>query len=128
MDLVLANMQKDDFILGKRLTVKCTYDKPNGKWQQSLSDAIFLDSTDFFALFTAKLSDRVLEVLRRDNKTQGYEVACKKALAVLELLVLASKPKNHAMSANFKLRNSMQHFQQRADWGDVLAVRFYKNK
>jgi len=63
---VLKNVKREDLIFEKLYQVKAIYDKPKGKWSSVTKDNIFLDSKDFFKIYSDKVYDRIMNVMGRE--------------------------------------------------------------
>ena len=70
---VLKNVKREDFIFEKLYQVKAIYDKPKGKWSSVTKDNIFLDSKDFFKIYSEKVYRRIMDVLGREHYW-GYSI------------------------------------------------------
>lgn len=63
---VLRNVKREDMIFEKIYQVKAIYTIAKGKWSSVTKDNIFLDSKDFFKIYSNKIYDRILDVMGRE--------------------------------------------------------------
>jgi hypothetical protein len=63
---ILKNVNRKDLIFEKLYQVKAIYEKPKGKWSSVTKDNIFLDSKDFFKIYSTKVYNRMMDVMGRE--------------------------------------------------------------
>ena len=63
---VLKNVKREDMIFEKIYQVKAIYTIAKGKWSSVTKDNIFLDSKDFFKIYSNKIYDRIMEIMGRE--------------------------------------------------------------
>lgn len=65
-DRLLKNIKREDLIYEKLYQVKAIYTKPKGKWPAATKDVIFLDSKDFFKIYSQKVYNRIIDIMSRE--------------------------------------------------------------
>ena len=66
VDRVLKNLERKDMVFEKLYQVKAIYTIAKGKWSSVTKDNIFLDSKDFFKIYSNKIYDRMMNVMGRE--------------------------------------------------------------
>ena len=52
IDRFLKNVKREDMVFEKLYQVKALYTLPKGKWPSATKDVMFLDSKDFFKVYS----------------------------------------------------------------------------
>ena len=53
-------------VFEKLYQVKAIYTESKGKWSTVTKDNIFLDSKDFFKIYSAKMYERIMDIMGRE--------------------------------------------------------------
>lgn len=127
INIAFKRIKRSDLIFTKEYRVKGTFLKPLGKWQDSLAESAFLDSTKFFQLYSKIFFDRILAVMKREreeNQKQGLEEILDLQeyqmtaafFQAMQLAVENTDSKQFALTANIKTEKSQERYFNNTNW------------
>lgn len=135
---VLRLLKPSDFIFRNEYEIAATYDKPRGKWAEVMTGTVFIDSTEFFDIYSYKLLKRILQIMARDLRREKDKEVMKLKLqryllyqssaAALGKAINQTDPQTYAFSAIGVGSDSLRQYRANPRWPQVFLNDAYQSK